>query len=148
MKKEQYIKLWESQEDNHKVYQALWFDLLNASGWAGVLPNGNIVDRRYFPEATPVQENSLFGVNKPKEVEPDSWELYDRYDPELLEEGLGDKDYKYHKYIGEYIYRGDTWFLFVICNIHGSLKDGEVLHRSPANISRVIDQSKMIYELK
>lgn len=69
MKKEHYLKLWESQEDNPKVYQALWFDLLNASGWAGVLPNGNIVDRRYFPEATPVQENSLFGVNKPKEVE-------------------------------------------------------------------------------
>lgn len=94
MKKEQYIKLWESQEDNPKVYQVLWFDLLNASGWAGVLPNGNIVDRRYFPEATSVQENSLFGVNKPKKIEPDSWELCDKGDTELLEEGLGDNDYK------------------------------------------------------
>lgn len=46
----------------------LWMELLNASGWAGCLPNGNIVDRRYFPEALPIQENSMFGIAKPKDL--------------------------------------------------------------------------------
>lgn len=32
----------------------------------GVLPNGKIVDRRYYPEATPIQKNSIFGTAKPK----------------------------------------------------------------------------------
>ena len=32
---------------------------LNKSGYAGMNPNGNIVDRRLFPDAIPVQENSL-----------------------------------------------------------------------------------------
>lgn len=68
MRVEDYKKLWDLQKDNPKVYQALWLELLNASGFAGVLPNGNIVDRRYFPEAIPVQENKLFGVAKPKEL--------------------------------------------------------------------------------
>lgn len=38
------------------------------SGYAGVLQNGNIVDRREHPEATPVQANTLLGVPGPKEV--------------------------------------------------------------------------------
>ena len=40
---------------------------LNKTGYAGVLPNGNIVDRREFPNAIPVQENPMFGVVKPKD---------------------------------------------------------------------------------
>lgn len=40
-----------------------WID---ASGFAGVLSNGKLVDRRYFPEATPVEKNSIFGTSKPK----------------------------------------------------------------------------------
>lgn len=36
------------------------------SGYAGVLPNGNIVDRREHPNAVPCQENALFGTPKPK----------------------------------------------------------------------------------
>ena len=43
---------------------------LNKTGYAGVLPNGNIVDRREHPEAIPVQENPMFGVVKPKDIEP------------------------------------------------------------------------------
>lgn len=35
------------------------------SGFAGTLPNGNIVDRRTHPNAIPVQENSLLGTPKP-----------------------------------------------------------------------------------
>lgn len=41
---------------------------LNASGFAGVLPNGNIVDRRKFPNAVPIQKNDLFGVAEPKPI--------------------------------------------------------------------------------
>lgn len=58
---EQYKKL-----EKLKAYEALWLELLNASGFAGVLPNGKIVDRRYFPEATPVEKNSIFETAKPK----------------------------------------------------------------------------------
>jgi len=39
------------------------------SGYAGTLPNGNIVDRRSHPEAVPVKENQLLNAPKPQEVE-------------------------------------------------------------------------------
>lgn len=64
MKKQDYEQLREK-----KQFEPIWFDLLNASGFAGVLPTGGIVDRRYYPEAHPVQRNSLFGVADPKEPE-------------------------------------------------------------------------------
>jgi hypothetical protein len=35
------------------------------SGYAGVMPNGNIVDRREHPEAVAVPENTLLGVPEP-----------------------------------------------------------------------------------
>ncbi|HEY4288244.1 MAG TPA: hypothetical protein VGN00_14165 [Puia sp.] len=38
------------------------------AGYAGVLSNGNIVDRRKHPEAVPMQENQLLGIPKPKPV--------------------------------------------------------------------------------
>jgi hypothetical protein len=41
-----------------------------ASGWAGVMPNGEIVDRRDYPTAVPIPANSLFGTPKPKKVRP------------------------------------------------------------------------------
>ena len=41
---------------------------LNKSGYAGINSKGTIVDRRKFPDAIPVQQNSLFGVVKPKEL--------------------------------------------------------------------------------
>ena len=44
-----------------------------ASGYAGVLPNGNIVDRREFPDALPVQKNEMFNVPKPKKVEKEKY---------------------------------------------------------------------------
>lgn len=61
MNLEDYKKL-----EKLKAYEALWFELLNVSGYAGVLPDGRIVDRRYYPEATPIQKNSIFGTSKPK----------------------------------------------------------------------------------
>lgn len=38
------------------------------SGYAGILPNGNIVDRREHPTAIPCQENSLLNTPKPKKI--------------------------------------------------------------------------------
>lgn len=35
-------------------------------GFAGVLGNGNIVDRREHPSAIPIPENKLLGVPKPR----------------------------------------------------------------------------------
>ena len=41
---------------------------ISKSGYAGCLPNGSIVDRREYPDAVPVQKNSLFGIPEPKTV--------------------------------------------------------------------------------
>lgn len=40
----------------------------NAEGYAGIMPNGNLVDRREKPLAQPVSENSILGVTKPKQI--------------------------------------------------------------------------------
>ena len=39
------------------------------SGYAGILPNGNIVDRRIHKKAVPVPENPWLKVPKPKKVQ-------------------------------------------------------------------------------
>ena len=49
---------------------------INDSGYAGVMPNGNIVDRREHPEAIPVQENKMMGIPKPKPVDRDEAYCY------------------------------------------------------------------------
>lgn len=36
------------------------------AGWAGILGNGGIVDRRVHPEAIPIPENKMLGVPKPQ----------------------------------------------------------------------------------
>jgi len=41
---------------------------LNKTGYAGVMPNGNIVDRREHPDAMPVQKNRLLGIPTPKKL--------------------------------------------------------------------------------
>lgn len=46
-----------------------WMQGLNLSGYAGVLANGNIVDRREFPNAVPVQKNTMLGIVEPKKIE-------------------------------------------------------------------------------
>lgn len=62
-----------TEEDKIKLRKAGREDLIeifeiNKSGYAGVLSTGEIVDRRKHPEAIPIQENSLFGIPKPKEL--------------------------------------------------------------------------------
>lgn len=50
-------------------YTALMLGVkLIKSGYGGCLPNGNIVDRREYPTAIPLQENELLGTPKPKEI--------------------------------------------------------------------------------
>ena len=41
-----------------------------ASGWAGVMPNGNVVDRRVHPKAIPIPANKMFGNPEPKMPAP------------------------------------------------------------------------------
>ena len=41
---------------------------LNKSGYLGCMPGGMLVDRREHPEASPVQENEMFNIAKPKEL--------------------------------------------------------------------------------
>lgn len=62
-----------TRESLEKLHQAKRYDLIliayiNESGYAGCLPNGNIVDRRFYPEAFPVQKNSMFGITEPKKL--------------------------------------------------------------------------------
>lgn len=41
---------------------------INISGYAGCDRNGNIVDRREFPDAIPIQKNSIFNIPEPKKL--------------------------------------------------------------------------------
>lgn len=43
---------------------------ISKSGYGGILSNGQIVDRRTYPEATPMQKNSMFGIPEPIELKP------------------------------------------------------------------------------
>jgi sulfur carrier protein ThiS len=55
-------------DEKEKLKKLLEIVELNKTGYAGILPNGNIVDRKKFPNAIPVQENKMFGVIKPKKL--------------------------------------------------------------------------------
>ena len=52
--------------DQQTIGMAAWIKGLNASGYAGCLPTGMIVDRREYPEAMSIQANSMFGIVEPK----------------------------------------------------------------------------------
>jgi len=64
MTEEQKQRLREAgREDLIEIYE------INQSGYAGILPNGNIVDRRQHPEAIPVQKNTMMGIPEPKPLD-------------------------------------------------------------------------------
>lgn len=44
-----------------------------AAGYAGMLPGGELVDRREHPEAIPIPKNDLLGVPEPKPVDGDDF---------------------------------------------------------------------------
>lgn len=66
MKKEMREKL----EANGR-YDLIEIFEINKSGYAGILPNGNIVSRLQFPEAIPVQKNGLLSIPEPKKLKPE-----------------------------------------------------------------------------
>lgn len=51
-----------------KRYDLIVIAYINESGYAGCMPNGNIVDRRFYPEAVPVAKNSMFGIPGQKQI--------------------------------------------------------------------------------
>ena len=62
--REAVLKLQEA-----KRYDLIVIAYINESGYAGCMPTGEIVDRRLFPEAYPIRENSLLNIPKPKKLE-------------------------------------------------------------------------------
>jgi len=44
---------------------------LSTTGFAGVMPNGQIVDRREMPQAVPMKRNIYFGIPDPQPVAGD-----------------------------------------------------------------------------
>ena len=56
------------KEDEEKLNLLLKTLEISKSGYAGILPNGNIVDRREHPEAMPIEKNEMFEIPKPKEI--------------------------------------------------------------------------------
>ena len=42
------------------------YEKIKAEGFAGCLPNGDLVDRLEYPDAIPLQENSLLNIPKPQ----------------------------------------------------------------------------------
>ena len=38
---------------------------ISKSGYAGILPSGEIVDRRKRPESIPIEKNEMLGIPKP-----------------------------------------------------------------------------------
>jgi sulfur carrier protein ThiS len=66
LNKERTMK--ELNEKEKKLNELFKIIELNRSGYAGILSNGNIVDRREHPTAIPVQENEMLGTVKPKEL--------------------------------------------------------------------------------
>ena len=72
-----------TEETKQKLRDAGREDLIetyeiNQAGYAGILPNGNIVDRRKHPEAIPVQKNTMLGIPEPKELPDTDWTLQKR----------------------------------------------------------------------
>lgn len=45
------------------------------SGYGGCLPGGEIVDRRQYPDAVPLEENSLLGIPAPNPIAPSEEDL-------------------------------------------------------------------------
>lgn len=68
------ISKFSEKEQNQRQYDFLRgvefgkHEQVKKEGYAGVLPNGNIVDRREYPEALPMQQNSMLGIPKPNKI--------------------------------------------------------------------------------
>lgn len=58
----------ELPSERAKIDHVHLIQTLVASGYAGVDRQGMIVDRREYPDATPIQANKLLGVPKPHKI--------------------------------------------------------------------------------
>lgn len=58
-------------ENGNKRTVSELFDILeiSKSGYLGILPNGNLVDRRKHPTAIPVAKNEMFNCPEPKQLD-------------------------------------------------------------------------------
>lgn len=67
IKKERLVTAWkEAGQAVFKYTKLIEIDKIIKSGNAGVMPNGNIVDRRIYPEAIKIPENKMHGIPNPK----------------------------------------------------------------------------------
>jgi len=63
------VAYWKPTENELvKLQKLLKAKELCQSGYAGVNKEGKIVDRREFPDAVPMQRNTVFGTPKPKKI--------------------------------------------------------------------------------
>lgn len=69
-------------------YDLILIAYINLSGFAGLLSTGEIVDRRFFPEAHPISENALFKLPQPKIVVDERGDLASENDYELAKNKL------------------------------------------------------------
>lgn len=60
-----------NSEEQRKLFleQFEKYQKVKSEGYAGMLPNGNLVDRREFPNAIPLQYNQLLNIPHPKQLE-------------------------------------------------------------------------------
>jgi hypothetical protein len=66
-KKEKLVTAWKAAGCAVAHYTSLMaINEIVKSGNAGVMPNGNIVDRRIHPEAVAIPRNEMLGVPEPK----------------------------------------------------------------------------------
>lgn len=63
--KETFDKMPEEMQKTIRDELSIRINKIIASGFAGVKPNGNIVDRRAYPDALPIQKNEKLGTPEP-----------------------------------------------------------------------------------
>lgn len=66
-KKQKLVQAWEDAGRSvaHYVTMQITQEAV-AAGYGGVMPNGNVVDRRIHPTAIPIPKNQLLNVPEPK----------------------------------------------------------------------------------
>ena len=64
------MEKYANEEDRKKALLEFMekHEKVKKEGYAGILPNGNLVDRREFPNALPLQYNPMFNIPHPKDL--------------------------------------------------------------------------------
>jgi len=69
--KEVFDKMPKAEQDEIRENLRGRVNKIINSGYGGILPNGNIVDRRAYPDAVPFQESTTLGSPPPKPLIPE-----------------------------------------------------------------------------